>query len=109
MPAKLKPPPFPAIQKLHGVPRELQEIQQNIATATEAARKNPENSARVVESVEIPASGTVRIPHKLGKKPIGYSVTRVRTGAPAFTEGPQTSRFSELVGTSAAIVDLKVW
>lgn len=109
MPAKLKPPPFPQIQKLHGVPRELQEIQQNVAIATEAARRNPENGARVIENVEIPASGNVRIAHKLGKKPQGYSITRVRTGAPVFTEGSQTSRFTELVGTSAAVVDLKVW
>jgi hypothetical protein len=109
MPAKLRPPPPQLFKKLGGLPYELDQLQRNIDKATRAARSNAENRAVTVESVTVPASGSFRVNHKLGRKPRNCQPVRIRSGAPAFTEGNHTTRHLNLVSTAAGTIDLKVW
>lgn len=81
MPAKLKGPPYPQIQKLHGVGKDLEQIQRAVDEGTVDARKNPENKGKKIERVSVPVSpNTFTINHGLGRKPDGIRVIR-STGA----------------------------
>lgn len=106
---ELRPPVSPQIAKVYGVDRVLHRIQQNVDTATKEARANPENRGRLVEGVSIPASGTVTINHKLGRKPRGFTERKRVSGAPAYTQLAATSRLLVLTGTAAGVVDLWVF
>jgi hypothetical protein len=105
---ELKGPAFPQLKTLKGVTRELNQIQDNVKQATEKARKNPENDA-VTLRVTVPASGAVRVNHRLGRKPLGYTQTGIISGTPAFTEASRSTRQLVLTGTAAGVIDLKVW
>lgn len=125
MPTPLKPPPFPQIQKLHGVPRELHDALQSISSATEAARKNEMNDGRVVEVELDPSSGALlKFSHKLGRKPRGYQIVaalgpgdatfRSRTkrddGTGGDTETHTSRQFAAHVsGTTSAKFKVRVW
>jgi hypothetical protein len=105
---ELKGPAFPQLKTLQGVTRDLNQIQDNVKQATEKARKNPENES-ITLRVTVPASGTVAVNHRLGRKPVGYTQTGVITGAPTYTEASRSTRQLVLTGTAAGVIDLKVW
>jgi hypothetical protein len=106
---ELRPPVFPALERVRGVDRVLHRVQENVDRATREARANPENRGRLVEGVTIPAAGDVVVNHKLGRKPRGFTERKKVSGTPAYTQKTATSRFLILTGTAAGVVDLWVF
>lgn len=111
MPSKLKGPPYPQIQKLHGVGSDLEQIQRAVDEGTVAARKNPENKGKKIEGVSVPVSpNTFTINHGLGRKPEGLRVIRSTGAAVTFFETFRDSRKIVLqsTGATAAVADFWV-
>lgn len=110
---ELKGPVFPPLKTIKGATREINQLQDNVKRATDDARRNVENRHRIIKNVEIVAGQDTLIAHGLGRKPTGYAVVRLITGAPAFTEkaskDARTRRVLILTGSAAGVVDMKVW
>ena len=83
---------------------------------TDKARGNVTNESRSIRNVTIPSSAstpnTVRILHRLGRVPNGYTIQRVRSGGPPeFTESSVDARAITLEGTKTGttVVDILVY
>lgn len=111
----LKPPPPPPLPRISGVSKELAAVQTQVARATEAARKNPENRGVRVEHTWDATIATwpsvATISHKLGRKPIGWRTTGIDESQSIYedTSRPRTSRLLHLISTGPCTVQLWVW
>jgi hypothetical protein len=91
-----------------GLPLEVARVQDATAQATAKARADQSSRGRSVDGVDILATGTTEVAHKLGRTPNVVRTNQVNSGAPAYTVTARTSRFVTLECTSAGNVDLWV-
>lgn len=77
-------------RKLAGLPMPVQRLQQAVDDATRQSRERPQNTASTIRGIAIPDSAatpnTVRVVHKLGRKPQGYRQIGNTTGHAQYFE-----------------------
>jgi hypothetical protein len=59
--------------------------------------------------VALPAAAQVRVPHRLGRTPVGWLVTDATVGVPAFYRVSWDDTVIVFQSTTAATVNLWVW
>jgi hypothetical protein len=104
----LQPPPVEPLTQLRGVDPHLARVQENVERATSEARSLPQRKGRKI-TVELPASGEIKVPHGLGRKPEGLEQQSARGAAPSYFEVSRDSRFITLESAVAATVDFWVY
>lgn len=104
----LRPPVGQPYATVGGLPYELQRVQDSARNATESARRDQSARGRTIESVEVPATGSITVAHRLGRRPLVVRTNMIRDGAPVYTVTMRTTRVVELECTSAGTADLWV-
>lgn len=85
----------------------LEKIQANTRSATQAARSNPINSGTVLSSVSL-SSGDNQIPHKLGKSLQGWFIVDVNAASSIYKKSSNDKTIT-LNSSVACVVNLFVF
>jgi len=63
-----------ALQKIRGLPYDVNKLQDNVSAAITPILTNPLNYGIILPNVEVPGAAPVTIEHKLGRQPLGWIV-----------------------------------
>lgn len=99
-----------AVDRLQTSNAELNRVQDRLVTALNQVLEHPVISGQLLTSISV-GTGATQVPHKLGRKPIGWSLVRLRANAVVWDEQDAETRqdlFLRLRASTPVVVDLLV-